>query len=67
MKSFLVHIYPREESASDEHDEREIVGVVEGVESEKQNAFTSPEELWEILKGKHLADHFSKKNDDTRK
>ncbi len=67
MKSFLVHIYSRGASVCDDHRESEIVGVVEGMDGEQQNAFTSPEELWEILKGKHLLDHFSKKDPADRK
>lgn len=56
MKSFLVHIYPRGVSHSvrhsDSHNETEIIGVVEGTDGEKQKAFTSPAELWNILKGR---------------
>ncbi len=59
MKSFLIHIYPR--GVSDTDANNEIVGVVEGMESEKQNAFTSPIELWEILQGKYQVGHLVKK------
>jgi len=49
MKSFVLHIYPRDNSDKSSDQAPEIVGTVENVEDEKQTPFTSPQELWEIL------------------
>lgn len=49
MKSFVLHIYPRDNSNDSSDQNSEIVGTVESIEDEKQTPFTSPQELWEIL------------------
>ena len=49
MKSFILHVYPRDMRPESPPGHHEIVAVVESVEDEKQNPFTSPLELWEVL------------------
>jgi len=49
MKSFILHVYPRNITPESPLDTHEIVGVVESIEDEKQTPFTSPQELWKIL------------------
>ncbi|PCJ86115.1 MAG: hypothetical protein COA54_09780 [Thiotrichaceae bacterium] len=49
MKSFILHVYPRDIRPESPPGHHEIVGVVESVEDEKQTPFTSPQELWKIL------------------
>lgn len=53
MKSFILHIYPRDNSDDSSEQNPEIVGTVENIEDEKQTPFTSPQELWEILAEKN--------------
>ena len=53
MKSFILHVYPRDITPESPREDHEIVGVVESVEDEKQTPFTSPQELWEILAEKN--------------
>ncbi len=65
MKSFLVHIYYREVADTSTNNENEIIGVVEGLEDENKNSFTSPAELWNILQEKNCTDsrvRYSAKN-----
>ncbi len=66
MKSFILHVYPRDikPEASPKH--YEIVGVVESVEDAKQTPFTSPQELWEILAEQHPENFTIKRNRKTR-
>ncbi len=45
MQSYIVRIYRKEEKKS-----RELVGLVQEVGEQDSKAFTSYEELWEILK-----------------
>ena len=45
MKSFVLHVYPRDITPESPPENREIVGVVESVEDEKQTPFTNPQEL----------------------
>lgn len=49
MKSFILHVYPRDISPESPAKDHEIVGMVESVDDEKRTPFTSPQELWEIL------------------
>jgi len=53
MKSFILHVYPRDIRPESSPGHHEIVGVVESVEDEKQTPFTSPLELWKILAEQH--------------
>jgi len=53
MKSFILHVYPRNITPESPRDAHEIVGVVESIEDEKQTPFTSPQELWKILAEKN--------------
>ena len=49
MKSFVLHIYPRDISEDSSDEKPAIVGTVENIEDDKQMPFTSVQELWEIL------------------
>jgi len=49
MKSFILHVYPRDITPESPPGYDEIVGVVESVEDEKKTPFTNPQELWKIL------------------
>ena len=53
MKSFILHVYPRDITLESPRDTHEIVGVVDSIEDEKQTPFTSPQELWGILAEKN--------------
>lgn len=53
MKSFVLHVYPRDITPESPPENHEIVGVVESIEDEKQIPFTNPQELWEILAEKN--------------
>ena len=49
MKTFIVHIYTCEKNES-----RSLVGVAEEVGSEGKKAFTSPDDLLQIVGSKDL-------------
>ena len=49
MKSFILHVYPRDITPESPQDHHKIVGVVECAEDENQHSFTTPQELWEIV------------------
>lgn len=44
MDDYIVHIYRRKQ-----HNSKELVGLVEVVETEEQQPFHTIEELWSIL------------------
>lgn len=48
-ESFIIHIYQHIDPGKNSQGESEIIGVVEGVESEKKIPFTNSKQLWEIL------------------
>jgi len=52
MRSYLIHIYQRE-SRTDPRDSIEIIGIVEGIESERRYPFTNRDELWNLVTGKN--------------
>ncbi len=54
MWSYLVHIYQRESRAV-AGDSLEIIGIVEGIESDRRYPFTNRDELWDILAEKRPA------------
>ena len=49
-KYYIVRIYRR-----DEHDSRNVTGLVEIVGAACQESFQSPEQLWEIIGGEQKA------------
>ena len=53
MKSFILHVYPRDIRPDSPQDHHKVVGVVESVENEDQHSFTTPQELWEIVAEQH--------------
>ena len=53
MKSFILHVYPRDITPDSPHECHNIVGVVECVEDEDRYSFTTPQELWEIVAEQH--------------
>ncbi len=65
MKSFILHVYPRDITPEASPSHHEIVGVVESVEDEKQIPFTSPQELWKIL-SEHHPENFTTARKKTR-
>ena len=60
MESYIVHIYRRGDRP-DSQNNTDVIGVVEGIESEKHYPFTSPNELWDILAGNNLERFSGKK------
>ncbi len=66
MESYIIHIYRRVDRP-DSQNNKDVIGVVEGIESEKHYPFTNPDELWDILAGKHPERFSGKKNINTKK
>ncbi|GBD96788.1 hypothetical protein BMS3Abin06_01674 [bacterium BMS3Abin06] len=65
MESYIVHIY--RQGGQPDSENTDVIGMVEGIESEKHYAFTNPNELWDILAGKYLERFSGKKNLTTKK
>ncbi len=59
VNSFIVHIYQHTLSGDESPQQSEIIGVVEGVDSEAKTPFSSPQQLWKILAEQYPASDFS--------